>query len=201
MRRNRRTTGRARSTGRPRARSRNTPRPGRSSRPGTGRGGRPAAAGSSPAGSRAGVDRPVPRWSSIRTRNSGRARSSHRGWSARASDAAPRCRAALEEDEKRPVPTLRVRDLAGEDRDLLAVAVGVVQRHRELVLGQDEAGGAHRDGAQVGHAPIMAARGSSPPGHRPRTIGPGRAQAIVASSRSSLAYPCTTPVSIPERPN
>ena len=51
-------------------------------------------------------------------------------------------RAALEEDQERPVEPVGIGDLAREDGDPLAVRAVVVERHRELVLGQHEAGGA-----------------------------------------------------------
>ena len=54
--------------------------------------------------------------------------------------------AALEVDEQRAVGVLRVGDLAGEDRDLLAVRRGVVEGDRELVLGQAQAGDVVADG-------------------------------------------------------
>jgi len=53
-------------------------------------------------------------------------------------------RAALEEDEERPLATVGVGDLAREDGDPLAVRPGVVERDGELVLREDESGGAVR---------------------------------------------------------
>ena len=50
------------------------------------------------------------------------------------SDARP----ALEEDEERPLAAVLRRDLAREDRDRLAVGPRVVERNRELVVGDHE---------------------------------------------------------------
>jgi hypothetical protein len=57
-------------------------------------------------------------------------------------------RAALQEDEERPVAAVGIGDLAGEHDDALAVGAVVVQRDLELVLDEDEAAG----GDRVGHA-------------------------------------------------
>jgi len=55
-------------------------------------------------------------------------------------------RAALEKDEERPVAAVGVGDLAREDGDPLTVRARVVERDGELVLREDETGGAVRDG-------------------------------------------------------
>jgi hypothetical protein len=52
----------------------------------------------------------------------------------------------LEEDEERPLASIRVGHLAGEDRDPLAVGARMVERDRELVLGDDETGRADQEG-------------------------------------------------------
>jgi hypothetical protein len=60
-------------------------------------------------------------------------------------------RAALEVDEERPVAPVGIGDLAREDRDALAVRAGVVERHVELVLDEDQARSRDGDGGhQVG---------------------------------------------------
>ena len=87
----------------------------------------------------------MPRWSSSSTRKSFSARASHR----RARRRRPRrleARAALEEDEERLVATVLGRDLAREDGDLLAVGARVVERDRELVLGEYQPMDRVRDG-------------------------------------------------------
>ena len=48
--------------------------------------------------------------------------------------------AALQEHEEGPVPSLRYRHLSGEERDLLAVRLGVAQWRGELVFCQDQPG-------------------------------------------------------------
>src|SRR5262249_16685625 len=57
---------------------------------------------------------------------------------------------ALEEDEERPLAAVGVCDLAREGGDALAVRPRVVERDRELVLGEDEPGAAI--GVRLGHA-------------------------------------------------
>lgn len=49
-------------------------------------------------------------------------------------------RATLEEEQERPVAAIGRSDLAGEHRDLLSVRLGVAQRNRELVLGENQPG-------------------------------------------------------------
>ena len=51
-------------------------------------------------------------------------------------------RAALEEDQERLLAPLRLGDLAREDRDLLAVRIGVVERDGQLVIDHHEPGDA-----------------------------------------------------------
>ena len=117
-RRTRRSSGRARSSARRRARAGCTRRRARSRRRGSGRGSRPAPAASAPGSAPTGVERPVPRWSSISTRKSGSARSSQPGLGGVARRARRlEARAALEEDQERPVAPVGVGDLAREHRD------------------------------------------------------------------------------------
>ena len=63
-------------------------------------------------------------------------------------------RPSLEEDQERPVEPVGVRHLAREDGDPLAVGPAVVERHRELVLGEHEAGGCGRFQASVAIIPV-----------------------------------------------
>ena len=62
--------------------------------------------------------------------------------------------AALQEHEEGPVSSLRYRRLSGEERDLLAVRLGVAQWRGELVFGQDQPGDVRRNG----HNPESGAR-------------------------------------------
>src|SRR5512142_1529437 len=59
--------------------------------------------------------------------------------------------AALQVDEERLLEPRRLGDLAREDRDPVAVGSRVVERHRELVLGQDEPGD-----PMLGHESILS---------------------------------------------
>ena len=68
-----------------------------------------------------------------------------------------RARPALEVDEERPVAPVGVGHLARKHGDPLAARRGMVEGHRELVLGQHEAGGADVDG----HDAIMPQRGGN----------------------------------------
>ena len=137
-RRSRRSSARARSSARRRARGGSTPRRARSSRRESASGTRPAAPAVRPGSVPTGVERPVPRWSSSSTRKSCSARSSQPGRSGGASAAPPRAGPALQEEQQRPVEAVEVGDLAREDRDLLAVGPRVVERDRELVLGEHQ---------------------------------------------------------------
>ena len=74
--------------------------------------------------------------------------------------------AALEEDQERLVAAVGLGHLAREHRELVALGPRVVERHRELVLGQDQPGDAvghgHRRRPRMAKrrpAPISAARG------------------------------------------
>ena len=91
-------------------------------------------------------------------------------------------RPALQEDEHRPVAPVGVGDLAREDGDPLAVRARVVQRDRELVLGQQQAAG----GEGGGHAWILYAA-------CPWTSVRPRSASSAACSRSSARRPRPIP--------
>jgi len=59
--------------------------------------------------------------------------------------------AALKEDQEGPMESVRIAHLAREDGDPVAVRLRVIERHRELVLGEDEP--ARQDG--LGHPAII----------------------------------------------